>query len=143
MHAIAPVRVSLKSSRRLLVIQSAAHFFAAAALFLTSIPVVLQATLMLVVGASLAFQRKPVERLDLLLLGDGEIEKVGADGTAIRCQVDAQSVVFSFLVVLRLQQGNSTNSRTILSDSMSAEDFRALRVWLRWRSTVVKPVELH
>lgn len=139
MHAVAPVRVSLKSSRRLLVIQSAAHFLAAAALFLSSIPEVLQATLMLIVGASLAFQRKPVERLDLLLLGDGGIEKVGADGTAIRYQVDAQSVVFAFLVVLRLKQGNTMNSRTILSDSMSAEDFRALRVWLRWRVTAVMP----
>ena len=97
MHAIAPVRVSLKSSRRLLVIQSAAHFFAAAALFLSSIPVVLQATLMLVVGASLAFQRKPVERLDLLLLGDGEIEKVGADGTAIHCQVVCYALLLLIL----------------------------------------------
>jgi len=140
MQTVAPVRISVKSSRRLLVIQSAAHFFAAAALLLSSIPLVLQVTLMLVVGASLAYQRKPLEDFNMVMLGDGTIEKVGAGDTAIRYQVDPQSVVFAFLVVLRLKDGSKAISRVLLSDSMSAEDFRVLRLWLRWRVTDKKIV---
>jgi hypothetical protein len=28
---------------------------------------------------------------------------------------------------------------TLLGDSLAAEDFRRLRLWLRWRSTATKP----
>jgi hypothetical protein len=45
----------------------------------------------------------------------------------------------SFLVVLLYRQQGRLHSMTLLGDSISEEDFRQLRLWLRWRSTATKP----
>lgn len=44
-----------------------------------------------------------------------------------------ESVVFGILVVLRVRDDSGRREDfTLLPDSMSAEDFRILRLWLRW-----------
>ena len=45
------------------------------------------------------------------------------------------SVVFGILVVLRVRDGGGFREDfTLLPDSMSVEDLRVLRLWLRWRA---------
>ena len=46
------------------------------------------------------------------------------------------SVVFNQLIVLRLRIGDTRRvvNLVLLPDSMSAEQFRVLRLWLRWRN---------
>jgi hypothetical protein len=54
--------------------------------------------------------------------------------------VHPHTVVLSFLVVLLYRSQGRLRSMTLLGDSLSGEDFRQLRLWLRWRSTAPNPV---
>ena len=135
MKAIASLSVSLKPSQHLLLIQSLAHAVAAGAVLTATLPAWLAAVLLLLIGASLARVRRvsPVETL--LLSGDGRLETVGAGGTASEAIVHPHTLVLSFLVVLLYREEGRLRSMTLLRDSLTAEDFRQLRLWLRWRAT--------
>ena len=56
-------------------------------------------------------------------------------GEWIECEVLGSTYVVSFLTVLNLRELEKVAVRhiMILPDSMDAEDFRRLRVWLRWK----------
>ena len=138
MKAVAPLSVSPKPSRRLLLIQSLAHAVAAAAVLAATIPSWLAAVLLLLIGASLARMRLVAPVAALLLRGDGRLETVGADGTASEAAVHPHTLVLSFLVVVLYRQDGRLRSLTLLADSLAAEDFRQLRLWLSWRSTAAK-----
>ena len=138
MKPVALLSVSLKPSRRLLLIQSLAHVVAAAAVLAATIPSWLAAVLLLLIGASLARGRLVAPVATLLLRGDGRLETVGADGTASEAAVHPHTLVLSFLVVVLYRQDGRLRSLTLLADSLTAEDFRQLRLWLNWRSTAAK-----
>ncbi len=139
MKPVAPMAVSLKPSQRLLVIQSLAHLVAAGAVLASNLPAWLVAFLLLLTGASLARIRRPLAIASVTLGGDGGIEIVGADGTASEAVVHRHTVVLSFLVVLLYRQQGRLRSMTLLGDSLPDEDFRQLRLWLRWRSAATNP----
>ena len=140
MKPVAPLPVSLKPSRRLLLIQSLAHVAAAAAVLAASLPSWLAAALLVLAGASLARQRRPRLPVETLILcGDGRLQTVGADGAAGEAAVHPHTLVLPFLVVLLYRQEGRLRSLTLLADSLAAEDFRQLRLWLRWRSGAVDP----
>ena len=140
MKPIAPLTLSIKPSRRLLLVQLLAHAVAAGAVLASAIPPWLAAVLLLLVGASLARARRAVAASGLLLRGDGGLEIVSADGTASATEIHAHTLVLSFLVVLLYRQQGRLCSLTLLGDSMPAEDFRQMRLWLRWRSGVAAAV---
>jgi toxin CptA len=139
MKPVAPLSVSFKPSQRLLVVQSLAHLVAAVAVLAANLPVWLIAILLLLIGASLARIRRPLPGASLVMGGDGHIEIVGADGTASKAVVHPHTVVLSFLVVLLYRSEGRLRCLTMLGDSMTDEDFRQLRLWLRWRSIATKP----
>ena len=139
MKPVAPLSVPLRPSRQLLVIQSLAHLAAAGAVLAGSLPAWLAAVLLLLTGASLAHVRRPLPVASLILGGDGDIEIVGVDGTASEAVVHPHTLVLSFLVVLLYRSQGRLRFLTLLGDSLAAEDFRRLRLWLRWRSTATKP----
>jgi len=139
MKPVAPFPVSLKPSQRLLAIQSLAHLVAAGAVLAASLPASMTVFLLLLTGASLARVRRPLPVAAVILRGNGTIEIVGADGTASDAVVHPHTVVLSFLVVLLYLQQGRLRSMTLLGDSMSAGDFRQLRLWLRWRSVAANP----
>lgn len=139
MKPVASLSVSLKPSQRLLVAQSLAHLIAAGAVLAANLPAWLAAFLLLLTGASLARMRRPLSVASLVLNGDGSIETVGADGTASKAVVHPHTLVLSFLVVLLYSEQGRVRSLTLLGDSLPDEDFRQLRLWLRWRSTATSP----
>jgi len=139
MKPVAPLSVSIRPSRRLLLIQSLAHLVAAGALLAASLPSWLAVVLLLLIGASLARMRRMSPVANLVLGGDGQLQIVGADGTANAAVVHPHTLVLSFLVVLLYRQEGRLRSLTLLADSLAAEDFRQLRLWLRWRSSAVNP----
>jgi len=140
MKPVAPLSVSIRPSRRLLLIQLAAHVVAAGAALAAALPSWLAAILLILIGASLARLRGMSPVATLVLRGDGRLEKVGADGTATEVIVHPHTLVLSFLVVLLYREQGRLRSLTLLADSLAAEDFRQLRLWLRWRSTAAHPV---
>lgn len=134
MKPVAPLSLSLRPSRRLLLIQSIAHLAAAAAVLAATLPAGMAALLLLLIGASLARLRRAAQVDRLNLLGDGRLEIVSPGGTPIEAIIHPHTLVLSFLVVLRYRQQGRWQSLTLLSDSLAAEDFRQLRLWLRWRA---------
>lgn len=54
------------------------------------------------------------------------------------CEVLGSTYVTAFLTVLNLRLAGQRRMRSVvlMSDSMAADDFRRLRVWLRWRPPV-------
>jgi toxin CptA len=140
MKPVAPLSVSIRPSRRLLLIQLAAHVVAAGAALAAALPSWLAAILLILIGASLARLRGMSPVATLVLRGDGRLEKVGADGTATEVIVHPHTLVLSFLVVLLYREQGRLRSLTLLADSLAADDFRQLRLWLRWRSTAAHPV---
>lgn len=141
MKRIAPFTIALRSSRRLLLIQVLAHFGAMAAVFIATIPAWLAALSLATLLLSLAHLRRAPAILALNVQGDGRLEKVGADGTAVEIVLHPHTRVLPFLVVLLFKQAPSRRlqSLTLLADSLDAEDFRQLRLWLRWRAETLSP----
>ena len=130
----APFPISLRPSRRLALAQAAAHIVAAGAVLASALPAWLAALLAALVGASLARQRgrKPVA--GLVLRGEGRIETVGADGATDEAAIHPHTLVLAGIVVLLYRQRGRLRALTLLSDSLDAEAFRQLRLWLRWRA---------
>ena len=139
MKPSAPLSITLKSSSRLLAAQLGAHLLAAFALLASNLPGWLAALLLMAIGFSVARLRKLDLPAGLVLHADGRCEKVGAEQTAIEVEVLLQSVVLSWLVVLLHRHQGRVGAWVLVGDSMSAEDFRQLRVWLRWRVAGARP----
>jgi len=139
MKPVALLSISLKPSRRLLLVLALAHFVAAGAVLASHIPTWIAALLLFLIGASLARWRRPPPVTALVLRGDGSLETVGADGTASEAAVHSHTLVLAFLVVLLYRQHGRLSALTLFADSLGAEDFRQLRLWLRWRSTATRP----
>jgi len=146
MKPVAHLSVSIRPSRHLLLIQSMAHVVAAGAVLAASLPSWLAAILLLLIGASLTRARRKSSPESLVLCGDGQLQIVGSDGDpkvvqskASAVVVHPHSLVLSFLVVLLYRQEGRLRSLTLLADSLATEDFRQLRLWLRWRSSAANP----
>ncbi len=133
MKSVAALHIPVRPSRHLLALQWVAHAIAAGALLHANIPDGLRIFLLLLVGASLARLRGSSAVAGLILHGDGRLEKVGADGTANELVPHPHTTALPFLVVLLYRQDGRLTALTLLADSLAAEDFRQLRLWLRWR----------
>lgn len=139
MKPVAPLSVSIRPSRRLQAIQLAAHVLAIAAVLASNVPSWLSVVLLLSIGASQARLRR-ISLVDgLVLHGDGRLEARGADGMVSEAQVHPHTLVLAFLVVLLYRQQGRSRSLTLLGDSLAPEEFRQLRLWLRWRSAAANP----
>lgn len=138
MKPVAALTIPLRPSRRLLFVQVVAHTVAAGAVLASTIPSWLAVLLVLLVGLSLARQQRLLPVAAIVLRGDGNIEIVGADGTANEAVVHPHTLVLSFLVVLLYRQQGRLRSLTLPGDSLASEDFRQLRLWLRWQSVAAR-----
>ncbi|TRZ90313.1 MAG: hypothetical protein D4R84_16400 [Rhodocyclaceae bacterium] len=140
MKQIAAFPVVIKPSRHLLIVQSVAHVAAAGAVLATALPSWLTALLLILIGASLARLRRNSPVTGLVLGGDGLLQIVGPDGAASDAAVHPHTLVLSFLVVLLYRQQGGLHALTLPADSLATEDFRQLRLWLRWRAVAANPV---
>lgn len=70
-----------------------------------------------------------------LLLGETGAVLIRRDGRHLPCQILPTSVVTPWLTVLNALPESARFKRDVilLPDSLSAESFRRLRVWLKWR----------
>lgn len=144
--------VRLKPSRRLAVMLSFAHFTAIGLLWPLAIPVMMKLAGSAILAASLVFYI----RYYALLTSPGSVRglKLGLDhadtmtctletrrGDVITCVPLGSSFVAPYLAVLelkllgarRLKQRFRTRSVVILPDGIDVEEFRQLRVLLRWK----------
>lgn len=131
-------RYTIKASQRLRTAQRIAHALAGLAVWLAEMPVAwavaLTALLLLSAGRSLRAQAT----LCLGCRDDGTLE-LDVAGQPEPYRLQAGSLVLPQLCVLQLQpeSGGPFRRLVVLPDGLPADDFRRLRVWLKWRATTL------
>jgi hypothetical protein len=132
-----PVTIELRRSRLLSLLLVFFHTSAAACVIALPWPWFLRAALLGLVALSLFYASRPSQIVGLHLSGGrNDPDCLLADGNRAKATVLPDSTVFIRLIVLRLQLGEEkrASSITLLPDQMSVEQFRVLRLWLRWRT---------
>jgi toxin CptA len=120
----------------------AAHGAAIAMIALVSLPPWLQLIAIATLVLSLMFNvrqsallRSPNAVVAIDITSDDAFSIQTRRGEWIECEVLGSTYVTAFLAVVNLCEIDSSAVRrvAILPDSIDAEDFRGLRVWLRWK----------
>jgi toxin CptA len=135
------LKIAIRPSRRLALLLCAGHGVAAGAAAVVSLPLWLNILLLLLTGASCAaclygpvLLRRNASIIGLEVGNDGAVNIQTRRGEWQETRLLATSFVTSWMTVLNLlaTDSGSVSHVVILSDSMAAEDFRRLRVRLRW-----------
>ena len=135
--------VHLKPSRNLAVILGFAHFAAAGLLWPLALPVVVKLAGAAVLAVSLIFYlrhyallRSPRAVVAFELSDEMACTLETRRGERIGCALLGSSFVAPYLTVLNLKPEEKffTRSVVILADAIDAEEFRQLRVLLRWKN---------
>ena len=113
-----------------------------AVIALVSVPLWIKAIAIAALAASFIFEirqtvlvRAPDAVVALEIASDDTLSIQTRRGDWIECEVLGSTYVTSFLAIMNLKEQGSGRTRraVILPDSIEAEDFRKLRVWLRWK----------
>ncbi len=112
------------------------HTVAACSLIVLPWSLILRLLLIALVGLSLGYSVRPPRVIGLRLAGRDRLECLLADGDRVAAKLLPDSTVFTWLIVLRLCIGEEerVSSLVLLTDQMLAEQFRLLRLWLRWHA---------
>lgn len=130
----------LRPSLYLAALLAMAHGAALAALFPLALPAWTKAALSLVILFSLMYHMRRDALLTsgiavmVLMLEQDKAVLTLRDGGQLTGQVLGDSLVTPYLTVLNIlpQGARLARSVVILPDSLDAESFRQLRVWLKW-----------
>jgi toxin CptA len=130
-----PLVASIDGSRQLRSLLAFVHLCGAVAIFLTSLPLPLQWTGLLLLTISMALYWRQNQQIRVRGNQNGKFE-VWLSGKWCVASIDSSSVIWPGLTVVRFATESERLHRhlVILPDSLPKEDFRRLRVWLRWRS---------
>ena len=143
MHAPPLLFLPLKPSRQLAAAILSIHILAATGIGLAPLPVWLMAVTWAALGASAwtlahghALLRQPSSLMRLQSRADGSLEGLTRDGEWLAFSLLPCSTLFPVFAVLCLKPlgGGRTRSVTIFPDALSLDDWRTLRVWLRWQA---------
>jgi hypothetical protein len=145
MSAVLALRLDFKPSYRLAGLLAAAHGLALAAAwvslagsarYLAAVAVLVS----LVHSVARVLHRGGASTVSLELREDGRASWRNRDGRWHEGRLGRNHFVSAALVVLALEPGGRGQKWMILmEDSTSPEDFRRLRVWLRWRRSLGRP----
>jgi hypothetical protein len=129
-----PVFIGLRRSYFLAGAVFLMHGAAAGVFLLMPWPLPLRIALPTALAVSLWHTLRPPCVASLRLYEDGTLECLLPTGAALAVAPLPDTAVFSWLVVLRLKAEEEPGviSLALFPDSMSREEFRVLRLWLRW-----------
>ena len=128
-----PLVVTVQPSRRLRLALAALHLFAVTAIWYATLPPMAQSAISVALFFSLFRYLRPSASLTLRCGTGGVLEILhGSDWKT--AALHPQSTVLPGIAVLRYKPADERRwlARVILADSLSRDDFRRLRVWLRW-----------
>lgn len=133
-----PITIKLRRSRFLSFLMVLLHVLAGACLWVLPWPSATRQGLLLVVALSLWHALRPSKIVGLRLGERGELTLLSDDGDTIFVSPQADTAVFSQLIIVRTRDNDRSrlSSLVLLPDSMPAGQFRLLRLWLRWRVRV-------
>ncbi len=128
--------LTLRPPYRLGWLLAGVHLCAIAAAWLITIPWWLKLVLLAAILASAGqqlFRLTGSRRIRCLILkDDGHLEFSRVDGSGGEARIHPQTTVTPFLVILLFRASQGSEALVLLPDALSAEDFRLLRLWLRW-----------
>lgn len=129
-----PVSIELQHSHFLTLLLVLFHTLAVGSVIALPCDWLLRCVLLLLVACSLWYSLRPPRILGLRISGRDGLDACLADGNRVAIMALPDSTVFTQLIVLRLRIGDEkrVSSLALLPDQMSAEQFRWLRLWLRW-----------
>ncbi len=131
-----PLTLELQPSHRLALLLAVAHLCALAAAWLLFIPWWTKFALLAAILASGGYQllrlngRSRIRRV--ILKEGGRLEFSRVDGSSGEARIHPQTTVTPLLVVMLLRRQGRIEALVLLPDALGAEDFRLLRLWLRW-----------
>ena len=131
-----PIHIELYRSRLLVFFLLLFHALAVASVLALPWPWLLRSALLGVIGVSAWHALRKPKILGLRLSAQGGLDCLFADDVRSAASVLPDSTVFNQLIVLRLRIDDARGAinLALLPGSMSAEQFRMLRLWLRWRN---------
>ena len=134
-----PLVIELRRSRLLVFLLVLIHGTAAVAGGLLPWPLAWRSVVLLLVALSLVRALRPERIVGLRLAAPDRLECRLADGRWVAATAQAESSVFAQLIVLRLcldEDGRPGRhcALVILPDQLEVQQFRRLRVCLRWRA---------
>lgn len=121
----------------------AAHLSAACLIFISGVPIALAASATVALGVSLGFYlrrmallRSPQSVVAMEIGNDGKIAFQTRDGRWRAASLRQNNFVSPWLTIVSLNPENARWSRNvvIMTDSLREDEFRQLRVWLRWKA---------
>jgi toxin CptA len=129
-----PIEVTVRPSLNLRLGLAGLHALAIASLCMADLPPSWQIAGSLLLALSLIYYIRPHTPLSVKAGLDGNLE-LKLHGRWQQVEVLPQKIVLPALTVVRYRppHRSRTQSLVITSDSLAADDFRRLRVWLRWR----------
>ena len=129
--------LDIAPSRRLRLAVVAMHVLAGLAVWLADLAWGYRLPMAIVVVISLVVSVRQPGKISLRCYPDGSLNiRVGDDWVGAKLSTD--TVVLPWLAVLRYRPEGQSGTETcvVLADSLGKDDFRGLRVWLRWRGKV-------
>jgi toxin CptA len=138
---MAHLRITIRSSTLLALGLCAAHFGAAAAIWLAAVPLWVKMGLSLGIAASLpwplasqAALRAAEAIVALEITERGRLSFLTRGGKWRACELLGSTYVSPWLTILNLKPegGRLVRHVVLVTDNVDARDFRRLRVWLRW-----------
>ena len=131
-----PVSIELQRSRRFFVLLLLFHCLAAACVIALPWSWLVRLLVLALIVWSLQQTLLPSRIVGLRLSGRDGLDCLLTGDLRMPAIVLSDSTVFSQLIVLRLRIGEEERISQIilLSDQMSGEKFRILRLWLRWHA---------
>ena len=135
-----PVSIELRRSYSLSLLLAVFHVAAAGCIVVLPWPWIFRFVLFALIVPSAWYSLRSSRFASLRLSGRGELDCSLVDDKRVSATVFPDSTVFVGLIVLRLRVDDEvrTSSLVLLRDQMTAEQFRVLRLWLRWRSEAKK-----
>jgi len=137
------LRLELRPSWQLTILLAGLYLTTAASVSVLPFPSLLKLTCILAIVwvATASIRRHALLKTtksfrSLVLLADGGVEALCADGECLKAEVSSYSTLFPWLIVLLLKTPTSRSSRAVLvlADSMSADELRKFKSWLRLRA---------
>ena len=135
------LRFSIEPSTSLAVALCAAHFAAAGAVWLVPAPAWGKAMLIITIAWSLIFYlarcaalHAPDAIVALEIKEQGGISFQMRRGEWLDCELHGSSFISPHLMIVNLRPRGRRLARYVIlvPDNVDAEDFRRLRMWLRW-----------
>lgn len=135
-------RIAVSPSVLLAIAVCIAHLLAAGLFWLLPIPALGKSVFTLLIAVSLVFLLARDAALHaanaviaLEIKGDGAISFQTRSGAWFDCTLLGSSYVSPRLTILNLRLGRGKRTRRVIivPDNVDSNDFRILRMWLRWR----------